>query len=143
MLLLQSMLQPQLQHMPQLLLMAQLPFMQMSHQHMTMVMLSMMDTVVPTLLPMRTEMVTPPMENTVLPSLMVALRLSPTMFLMPSQDMLLMSSMRDNPLLMLLQHQLMPQPLLFLPMAVALSWLPTKLLIFVIIDTEYLFLINN
>jgi hypothetical protein len=98
-----------------------------------MVMLSMMDTVVPTLLPMRTEMVTPPMENTMLPSLTVALRLSPTMFLMPSQDMLLMSSMRDNPLLMLPQQQLMPQLLLFLPMAVALSWLPTKSFLHVIL----------
>ena len=80
----------QLQHMLQLQLMDQHQFMLMSPQHMTTVMLSMMDTVESTLLPMRTAMDMPPMVNTVLPFPMVVPRLSLTVFLMPSLDMLLM-----------------------------------------------------
>ena len=104
---------PQLQLMLQLQPMAQLQFMLMSPQHMTMDMPSMMDTVELTLLPMRTAMDTPPMENTVLHFPMVEPRLSPMVFLMLSLDMLLMSNTRELPFHMLPQPQLMPQPLLF------------------------------
>jgi hypothetical protein len=61
---------------------------------------------VPHLVTMRTAMDTPPMENIVLSFLMVAPRLSPTMFLMPILDMLLMSSTRDSPLPMFLPQGL-------------------------------------
>ena len=51
------------------------------------------------------------MEDTVLPFLMVASRLSPTMFSMPNLDMLLMSNMRETQSPMLNQLSLpMPQP---------------------------------
>ena len=117
-------LQLMLQHQP----MAQLQFMLMSPQHMTMDMPSMMDTVELTLLPMRTAMDTPPMENTVLHFPMVEPRLSPMVFLMLSLDMLLMSNTRELPFHMLPQLQPMLQPPSFLLMEISLCRLPKSLL---------------